>query len=281
MRDQAVGTRRKVRKRRVKPASMAGFRKSSMASLRWLLRVIPVTIYIAVLILSAWLLYYSLTSPYFAVRDAMVTGTSLLDGQQVREASSSLGQNVLLIQTAEVQRSVREFTAVRGVRGVTALPGRLEIEVVERTPLAQWQTKEGTFLVDREGVVLDTGAPSNSLFVVRDLEGPSLKLGGRANPVVLAAAESLARLLPEQAGFRPSQFDYSEKRGLSVEVEGGPAILFGDASDLDEKLAALSAIRAHLEATKARAETIDLRFKGRPVYVLASPVPAKSGPSRP
>ena len=53
-------------------------------------------------------------------------------------------------------------------------------------------------------------------------------------------------------------------------------MLFGDAEDLDSKLAALASIRQHLDSTKARAEVIDLRFQGRPTYVLPlTPAPAK------
>ena len=53
-------------------------------------------------------------------------------------------------------------------------------------------------------------------------------------------------------------------------------MLFGDAEDLDSKLAALVSIRQHLETTKAKAEVIDLRFRGRPTYVPPQPpAPAK------
>lgn len=281
MRDQAVSSRRKPRKRTMRSASSRSMRRKGGVSFRWALRAIAVAIYLTVLILAAWLLYYSVASPYFAIREVVVSGNKLLDGQQVQEATGSLGQNVLLLQTGQVERSVLGLSVVRGARAIAALPGRLEVDVTERTPLVQWQAREGSFLVDREGVVFSSGAPPNPVIVVRELDGSPIRVGSRVDPGVLAAVEVLMGALPQQAGIQPSQFDYSRSRGISVAVHGGPTIVLGDASDLEAKLAALSAIRAHLEATKARAETIDLRFKGRPVYVLASSAPAKPGQPRP
>ncbi|HEX2987104.1 MAG TPA: hypothetical protein VHS06_02925, partial [Chloroflexota bacterium] len=64
-------------------------------------------------------------------------------------------------------------------------------------------------------------------------------------------------------------------------VQEGPRILFGDATDLDGKLSSLAAIREHLDSTKTKADVIDLRFKGRPVYVVPPSVPAgKQGRTR-
>ncbi len=75
-------------------------------------------------------------------------------------------------------------------------------------------------------------------------------------------------------------FDYSRSTGLSVPTEAGTRVIFGDASDLDSKLATLVALRQRLEATKTRAEMIDLRFKDRPLYVLAPPTTTKPSPAR-
>ncbi len=281
MRDQAVSSRRKVRRRTVRSASSRSIRRRGHGSLRWILRGVPTLIYLAVLILAAWLLYYSVASPYFAVREIVVSGNKLLDTQQAQEASGSLGQNVLLLRADRVEQSVRGISVVRNAGVTMALPGRLEIDVAERTPFVQWQTREGAFLVDREGVVFSTEAPPSPVVVVRESDAPSMRVGSRVDPDVLAAIETLSVALPERAGIQPWRLDYSRSRGISVPVEGGLTVVLGDADDLDAKLASLAAIRAHLEATKARAEIIDLRFRGRPVYVLASSAPAGSGQARP
>ena len=280
MRDQAVSNRRRTRRRTVRSASSVGLKRRPRLSFRWVPRVFPTLLYLSVLILAAWLLYYSITSPYFAVREIVVSGNKLLDADEARNATGALGQNLLRLRSQEIQQAVDQISVVQSARAVLAFPGRLDIDVTERTPLVQWQAREGSFLVDREGVVLGQQAPPSPVAVVRAWDGPAVGAGGHVDPSILAAVETLGLALPQRAGIRPSWFDYSQSTGLAVPAEGGPRIIFGDAEDLDEKIAALAAIRQHLEATKARAETIDLRFKGRPVYVLASPPPAKSGQAR-
>ena len=214
------------------------------------------------------------------VNEVIVSGNKLLDTQQAQEATGAIGQNILLLQTGQVERLVEGISVVRDARATATLPGRIEVEVTERTPLVQWQTREGSFMVDREGVVFSSEAPQGPVIVVKDLDGPSIKVGSRINPDTLSAVEMLMGALSRQAGVEPIRFEYSQKRGISVPVQDGPTIVFGDASDIEAKLAAYSAIRSHLNTTKARAETIDLRFKGHPVLVLASPAPAKPGQPR-
>ncbi len=281
MRDQAVGHRRKSRRRSVKSASSVSLRQRGSASLRWVPHAIPSLLYLSVLILAAWLLYYSLASPYFAIREVEVKGGKLLDVNEARDASETLGRNVLLVRTDDIEEMVRKISVVKDLRVSTSLPGRVDIEVTERTPLVQWQAREGSFLVDRDGVVFSREAPADSVISVKELDGPPMDVGSRVDTAVLTAIETLQRALPERAGLRPSWFDYSRNNGIAVPIDGGPRILFGDAADLDGKLASLAAIRDHLEATKTKADVIDLRFKGRPVYVLPPSAPAgKQGPTR-
>ncbi|MHB0867897.1 MAG: cell division protein FtsQ/DivIB [Chloroflexota bacterium] len=280
MRDQAVNNRKRARRRTIRSASPVRLRRRRQLSFGWVLRVIPVAAYLTVLILAAWLLYYSTASPYFAVREISVSGNGLLDADLAKAATGSLGRNILRLRTEEIERSVGDLGVVKSAQALLALPGRIDIEVTERTPLVQWQAREGSFLIDREGVVFSRQSPPNPVPVVKEWDGPAMEVGSRVDPGVLAAVETLALGLPERTGIRPSWFDYSRSTGIAVPVQGGPRIIFGDAADLEPKLATLAAIRGHLDAAKARAEIIDLRFKGRPVYVLASTTQAKPGQTR-
>src|SRR5450756_2258741 len=139
MRNQAVTPKRRTRRRSVKSASSINLRQRGSASLRGVLRAIPTVLYLSVLILSAWLLYYSIVSPYFAVRQVVVTGGRLLDINQASDSSETLGRNVLLARSDLIEQSVRKISVVRDVRATTELPGRVGVEVVERVPLVQWQ----------------------------------------------------------------------------------------------------------------------------------------------
>ncbi len=260
--------------------SASGFRAAGLGTLRWALRVIPTMIYLSLLTVTGWLLYYSLASQYYAVKEIAVSGNRLLDADQAREATGALGRNVLLLRPKGIEQSVRKISVVKEAQAALALPGRVRVDVAERTPLATWQGRGGYFLVDREGVVFSRQESPNPVPAVRDLDGPAMEVGNRVDPSVLAAIDTLERALPQQPGLRPLGFDYSRSSGITVPTEEGPRVIFGDASDLDSKLATLVALRQQLEATKARVDVIDLRFKGRPLYVLSPPANAKPAAAR-
>jgi cell division septal protein FtsQ len=238
--------------------------------LRACIRALPRLAYLVLLILSSWLLYYSLNSPYFAASEIVVSGTRQVQAERVQAVTEVMGWNLLLLQPERIAQSVRSIVAVREVDVVLALPGRVEINVIERTPLAQWETQGGAFLVDGEGVVFGDWIPSSLLPVVVDLDGPALEVGSRIDSGVLLAVEAVRRGLSTQLGIEKWSFDYSHGAGIVVPFEEGLRIVFGDASDLDAKLASLVAVQEHLETANARAEIIDLRFKGRPTYTVAS-----------
>ena len=279
MRDQAIAKHRRPRKAQPKPDSTAKDARRLKMSFGWVPRVLSVLTYLVVLISAGWLLYYSVVSPYFQVQDIAVSGTKLLDPAQVQDTSGVLGSNALLIRTEAVEQSVLKITAAREARAEVTLGGKVAIDVAERTPLVQWQAREGSFLVDKEGVVFGQYAPQAPLVVVRDIDGPAMEIGSRVDPAVLTSVSLLDSTLPAKAGFRPEWYDYSRASGISVQMVDGPRIIFGDADDLDAKLSALGAVVDHLQASKYRAESIDLRFRGRPTYILAPSAPVKQGQS--
>ena len=280
MRDQAVAKHRNPRKRSDRTGSVAGKTRRGRISRGVLWRALSLFVYSAVLILAAWLLYYSVESPYFAVRDISVSGTKLLDPGQVQSAAGVMGRNALLVRAGAVEQAVAKLTAVQKAQAVVSLTGRIAVNITERTPLVQWQAPGGYFLIDREGVVFSQQPPPSPVTVVKAPGGPALEVGGRVDPSVLASIEALKEALPSRAGIQTPWFDYSVSDGVSISMPDNERVVFGDASDLDSKLAALAAIRQFLESTKSQAQLIDLRFKDRPVYVLAPPAPAKSSTAR-
>lgn len=280
MRDQAVARHKRPRERAPRAANPALPRRRRRVSFAWVPRALTLLTYSVVLILTVWLLYYSVESPYFQIKQIDVSGTSLADVAQIQDFSAVSGENALLVRPSDVEKSVLKLSVVHDVKAEVTLTGRASVTVTERTPLVQWQAREGSFLVDSDGVAFSRQASSAPLVAVRDLDGPAMEVGSRVDTSVVAALESLQAALPSRAGFSPTGYDYSRATGVSVQMPDGPRILFGDGDDLDSKLVALATVRQHLDAIKTRAESIDLRFKGRPTYVIAPSTPASPGQTR-
>lgn len=279
MRDQAVAKRRRTRKRT--DSTETGPRLRWRAALRWAYRLFSLLVYLLVLILSSWLLYYSVSSPYFSVRDIAVSGNRLLDAESASEAAGALDRNPLLLNPDWVEDSLRRVSIVKDAAAEVSLPGQLAIVVTERTPLVRWQAREGSFLVDREGIAFSE-ADFPVEITIRDVQGTPIEIGSRVDPAIIAAAETLDGALRGRAGIQPAGFDYAVSEGLSFLLPGGTRVVVGNADDLEWKLSALAAITGHLEASKARADLIDLRFRDRPVYAVPVPTSkpaATAGPS--
>jgi len=107
---------------------------------------------LAALLGVSGLLYDVAASPDFRVRQVSVTGNHLLSSDEVLAAAAVQGVNVFWIRREAVAARVRRLPAARGVEVRVSLPGRVDINVDERTPYVSWQSGEALFLVDDQGV---------------------------------------------------------------------------------------------------------------------------------
>ena len=200
MKDHAVSRRRRSNKRTIKSATGEGSAPRRLPSLKGVVRVLPPLVYLSVLILASWLLYYSVNYSFFTVREISVTGNRLLAAEEARQASDALGENLLLLKTPEIEQSLQRVSVVETAQAALSLPGQLEVTVKERTPVLRWQARDGSFLVDREGVVFSREIPPTAVTVVRDLTGPDLDLGSKVDAGVLFTITTLAEASAREGG---------------------------------------------------------------------------------
>jgi cell division septal protein FtsQ len=155
----------------------------------------------------------------------------------------------------------------------------VEIEIIERVPVARWQAANGSFLVDDQGVVVAeamasaTGSATSgppgwpAALAVRDTTGRDVRPGDRVDQRALLAARELARALPA-AGAGVKEVEYSAQ-GLVFVTDGGCRVIVGDTEALNAKLANLAAILELARAQDLKLAVVDLRPKERPFYQVA------------
>ena len=242
---------------------------------------------LALLVLGAILA--CLNAPYFQVERVVLRRIGEIERvplTTITSVASVVGQNIFKVSTIDVARQVAQLPGVRRARVLTHLPGTVEIEVEERTPVAIWRTTTGDVMVDDQGVVIaGAAAPTakgagSDLVVIVDSTGTQV-LAGDSIParIVLTARELIPAL--GSMGMRIQQVEYSTV-GLVVYIDQGVPIILGDTENLNAKIGQLIALREYSRDQNIQFNLLDIRSPGRPAYRAAQPsptVPVKSTPT--
>lgn len=186
---------------------------------------------------------------------------------RVTQLSQVVGHNIFLLNTERVARDLATIPSVLSVRVVPRLPHTVEIDIVERVPIATWRAASGAFLVDDQGFALAEASddrPETSRLTIWDSTGRAVRLGDRIDQRALLAARELAKAFP-LSGAQVQAVEYSPQ-GLVVVTERGWRVLFGEAEALNDKLASFVAIVELARQQDLRIRFVDLRPKDRPFY---------------
>jgi hypothetical protein len=230
---------------------------------------------------AGWVVYDSASSDRFQVRSVRVQGNVLLSRAEVENVAAVTGVNVFWVDRSEVAARLRAFPLVQRVDIGAILPDTVEVTIVERKPVAFWVSGDGTYLVDREGVILKpvdvetqqaracAGQPCDPrlapLPTVAQLDGQPLMPGDRVDASALATSARLAALLPA-VGVEPLAFEWSHDAGLEVPTRDGWRARFDDGGNVEQQVSTLRVIRDELARTHSPAELIDVRFGDRPYF---------------
>lgn len=233
-------------------------------------------------LLSLWLigllvgvLYVFVTFDNFYAFGAEVRGTQLLAADDIYNQAGLEGHSIFWLNQHTAEAAIAQASPyVSAVRVRLGVPGRIRIDVSERTPVIMWQTAQGTAWVDRTGVVLPPLArgPDAPLLQLQDTRGEAIEPtdgppvsgpGGlqviHIQPPLVAALLRLQELLPDMLTYQ-----YDAQNGLNYRTRQGTQVIFGVRGDLQAKLDVLRAIEAEWQKRGAVPGLIDLRVDDRP-----------------
>jgi cell division septal protein FtsQ len=244
------------------PVPMPYVQQHSAPSLRsWV-----VTKLLALILLfgASGLLYHVAASDGFRIERVVVIGSQLIPAAEIERSAAVTGLNIFWVREEEVGHRLQAIAAVQSARARTVLPDRLEVRIVERTPVAVWQNGGMSYLVDSEGRVLQATERAVALPMIRDVGPEPLQAGGRVDRGALTTMFQLQQLLPRVVGLTPREVEYGPDTGVTVVTDAGPRVRFGGDDNLEWKVSALIAVRRELDRQGQRPELIDLRFRDRP-----------------
>ena len=211
--------------------------------------------------------------PHFRVEQVTVRRESKSSAEAITRATQLaqvVGHNIFLVNSQRIAQEIALIPSVLRARVTPRLPNAMEIEIVERVPIATWHTPAGTFLVDDQGFLIadasEASAPPD-LFPVKDSTGRELKVGDRIDQRTLLAAREMAKAMLE-AGVKVRETELGAT-GLVFTAESGWRIIVGEPESLNAKLANLASIVDLAKKNGLKIAVLDLRPKDRPYYQLA------------
>ena len=246
--------------------------------------------FFAVLVIAVLGVNFALTSPALRVQQVSVEGTQNPIVIGSIQHMGVQGQNIFLIDTAALAARIEALPQVASATLAKQWPNALTVTVVERTPVLLWQTKYGTYSVDRQAVVI---APANQMLTAHglqtlvDVRGRQVGLsdqpirpGVRLSQADVVFALQVFASLPQVTGTFILRYDLGIPVGAAtsggngsfivVSPHGWIAYLGGasDANPLDNRLHELQQILLLAHQQQLNVATIDLRFGLRPVFTL-------------
>ena len=242
---------------------------------------------------------FVLTGSTFRIEHLSIVGTHNLLLVHTIQQLGIQGQNIFLVNVATLTDRVDALPMVANVNVEKQWPNQMVVNVTERTPVMLWQTRQGTYSVDTEGVVVAPAtemAGTAHLRTVVDVRkgdnatgrsgNTGIRPGVRLNAADIAFAMQVFARLPEMTGVTNFTLRYDDtipaptgttgmgENGVFevVSPAGWVAYLGGsnDTNPLDNRLIELQQILALARQQQLNIATIDLRYGLRPVYTLKS-----------
>jgi len=277
-------------------------RRSRLASL-----VRPFLAAVAIVGIPAAALWWSGTSPRFALADLEVRGSERVSEAWVRgQLSGLVGHNLVWMPLDSVERTLSSHPWVAGTEVTKELPDRLRVVVVERQPAALLVTSGERFWVGADGAVIAPVEPEGTptaepepvppadllevRWVAETAGSPTGEEGGgparrqRILAAALGAVDVLEKTAPEwgRALAAVEVLGDEEFRlegdavpfPLLVRSEGGPGAPGRQPDELATRIRRLEEILPELQARLPEPASVDLRFRNRIVVrpaVAATP----------
>jgi cell division septal protein FtsQ len=202
-------------------------------------------------------------SAYAAVREVTVVGAVRLTESEVIDASGIvIGGSAVRSLPPRIVRDVEKLTLVRSARLVRAGLGRFTIVVEERPPVYSATFRDVSVLVDRDGIIIDSGSDPR-LPVVRLATRPPAPGELVVAHAALANAHRAWTGLSGPLRSRVIELIARDIDGLELVLLDGPTVRFGRAELLEEKVRAMGAILD--DAAGSGITMLDVRVPGFPV----------------
>jgi len=220
-------------------------------------------------------IYFALTSTFFRVSNALVTGNVRLSREEINSVLGAAGQPIFLMRPNDLTMRLRlNFPELASAEVKVYFPNQVWVGVAERTPIILWQEGEGYTWLDASGIAFRPRGPLPPLISVLALSAPPGGLPILDDPLspppylakdLVDAVQALAPSVP--AG---TMMIYDAHNGLGWKDDRGWQASFGSApNDIALKLRIYQTLVDSLTARGIYPEFISVAYADAPFYRMA------------
>ncbi|MGH9710392.1 MAG: cell division protein FtsQ/DivIB [Candidatus Acidiferrales bacterium] len=232
---------------------------------------------------------FLLTSPQMALaspRQVEVSGNHFVSRASVLEIfAADRGRSVMRIPLLKRRTQVEDLPWVERATVRRALPNRIQVDVVERTPIAFLREGSNLFLVDGQGQILDRPLEADFHFpVVTGISAGMLREERARRMNMMVDFLGAIRQVRASAEESVSEIDLADANDLQATLAGlqgaADAVLvhFGNNGFRDKFQVLLNNI-GQWESAAGRVASVDLRFEHEVVVNPETSSPAASKPA--
>ncbi len=224
---------------------------------------------VVVLGLTFWLGRVLVASEWLRVQHIVVRGNVRLSSDDVEMLLAGLRkENILGVALDRYQQRLLDSHWIARATLSRVLPGTIDVEIVERTPMAIARLGHQLFLVDVTGVIIDEYGVEHRDVDLPIVDGLSEGRGTPSTQVQADRVQLTSRLLESLAarpdlGRRVSQIDVSNARDAVVMLDEDPIWLHLGGERFVERLGTYLDLEATLHERFERIDAVDLRFEER------------------
>ncbi len=213
-----------------------------------------------VVLVGGWLLLRD--SSLVSVDRVTVRGAAGADAAAIDRAlvAAARRMTTLDVQSARLRAAVARFPDINGLQVSTHFPHGMVIEVDQALPVGLVEVDGRRVPVTGGGTLLASAVPHAALPLISLAVPPA---GGRLTRPGAVAAARLLGAAPHQLLSRLSVVSWQGGHGLTAQLQNGPSLYFGQATQLAAKWAAAVAVLG--DPSSAGASYVDLTDPARPV----------------
>ncbi len=219
-------------------------------------------------------------SAFFDLHTVTVEGNAAVPADEVlRRAGVGAGLNAFRVNAWAIHARLLEDPRIEDATVAVSFPGRLQVVVRERTPVAALAVEDGYLLLSSDGVALAIRKDPDPLptLVVDRLNPAEVAVG-----TVLPTAEArlgarIAGTLPESMKDRVTAVRVDASGEAALTLRDGMVVRLGGLRGISERLEMVPQALDAIAVRGFRVESMDLRVPGniviRPARSPASPAP--------
>jgi len=228
-------------------------------------------------------LYILYTSSMFNISGWEINDTALISEEAIIEAVHlTKGSNIFKFPIHRAEKILTVMPAIQSVHIHRHYPSVLQINIVERTPIALLNISSGNsnmmYAIDSEGVLMayEYELSGLSLPVITGLEGPSVSLG---DTLILDEIHTLIQLLQQAStSEKPiinmiSEINIRQNAGTveyHMYLTGSQTEIILSKTFSRTDFTRLTAVIDYIAGETDKARIIDLRFEDAPIYMRGS-----------